>query len=76
MVYRCNRDFESLEQGVVVHGQWIYSNQTRTITVTQHQTKDYPSKVVTKIERMSDSTLMIKGRDAEGKALTLFLTVR
>lgn len=73
MIYHCNGTFESLEEGTVIKGNWVFNTKEKLITVTQNQTKNYPSRIITKVKKISGGNMVIEGPDAGGDKLTLFL---
>lgn len=75
LIYRCDGTFESLEMGRIIKGKWIFNSSAQTITVTQSQTKDYPSKVVMKVIKVTNNAMTIQGEDAGGDRLIIFFKI-
>ena len=71
-------DFEdgsmtSLENGIKVQGKWTYNTETKQLIGTQTENSDFPQEVAVEVVEVSTKQMIVKGTDAEGNTLTLYL---
>ena len=71
--YNCDGTMESIEGGLLLGGKWTFDETKGIITVTQNTTKDYPTKIVTRVISLTEKELVIEGIDAGGDKLILYL---
>ncbi len=71
--YNCDGTIESTEQGELIKGKWTYNAATATITTTQSANKNYPAKVETKIIKLTETELVVEGKDAGDETLVMYM---
>jgi hypothetical protein len=71
--YNCDGTFESKEGGLIITGKWVLNDSLGTITATQTKYKSYPSKIESKIIKLTNTELVVLAKDAGGENLTLFM---
>jgi hypothetical protein len=75
LIFHCDGIFESREAGVIIKGNWVFDTKSKTIRVTQNQTRDFPLKSTIQLKKLTTFNMIIESQDAGGDNLTIFMKV-
>jgi len=68
-----NGTYESLESGQLrIKGKWIFIEKDSTLTLTQKISKELPSKIKSKILKLTSEHFVVEGIDAGGGKLKIY----
>lgn len=71
--FNSNGTYESLESGqLLIKGTWTLDTDKGILTMRQNQVKEYPSKIDSKIIKLTETELVMEAKDAEGNKLTVY----
>lgn len=71
--FNSDSTYESLESGqLLIKGTWTFDTKKSVLTMKQNKVKEYPAKIDSKIIKLTVTELVMEGKDAEGKKLTIY----
>ncbi len=73
ILFLADGTYESLNLGrLSIRGKWELQKSKNLLILTQQQTREYPAVLRLEIQSLSQTELIVKGKDPKGNSLTMY----